>query len=87
MCFKPSIGSNLLFLRNSRAVIFQKIELINIILFVLFFAIVACFQPLGMEDQSIPKQNVKSSVQDNIFNAGLNYAGRNQFVGGAYKSG
>ena len=54
---------------------------------VVLFAIAACFQPLGMEDQSIPKQNVKSSVQDNIFNAGLNYAGRNQFVGGVYKSG
>ncbi|KAL9983324.1 hypothetical protein ACROYT_G005476 [Oculina patagonica] len=41
----------------------------------------AYFQPLGMEDFSIPKQNINSNVQHNIFNTRLNYGG-NQFVGG-----
>ena len=44
----------------------------------------ACFQPLGMEDFSIPGENVKSSVKDNIFNTRLNYDG-SQFYGGAYR--
>ncbi|XP_022786019.1 uncharacterized protein LOC111326318 [Stylophora pistillata] len=45
----------------------------------------ACFQPLGMEDFSIPSKNVDSSVASNIYNVRLNYAQRNQFVGGRDK--
>ena len=38
-----------------------------------------------MEDFSIPKENVKSSVQNNIVNTRLNYEG-SQFYGGAYRN-
>ena len=51
-----------------------------------FFTIAACFQPLGMEDFSIPRENVKSSILDNIFNTRLNYEGNNQFSGGTYRN-
>lgn len=56
----------------------------NIFVDRLLSSTVACFQPLGMEDFSIPSKNVDSSVASNIFNARLNYAGTNQFVGGVF---
>ena len=49
------------------------------------YTIAACFQPLGMEDFSIPKENVQSTIHSNIFNARLNYEGSSQFNAGAYR--